>query len=59
MDKSICADLCDIADTLSTYMHDVPAGPQREKLAELVQRLDGVIDRTVGITGLHLTMEED
>jgi hypothetical protein len=49
MHKSIFADLCDIADTLSTYTHDFPAGPHREKLAELVERLDAVIDRTVGV----------
>jgi hypothetical protein len=49
MPASIFADLCDIADTLSTYTHDFPAGPQRDKFEDLVQRLDAVIERTVGV----------
>lgn len=54
MKKSIFADLCDIADTLSTYTHDFPAGPQRDKLTDLVEQLDAVIDRTVGITEIEI-----
>jgi hypothetical protein len=58
MKKSIFADLCDIADALTTYTQDCPAGPQRDTLDDLVQRLDAVIDRTIGVSEIELTAEE-
>jgi len=54
MKKSIFADLCDIADTLATYTHDFPAGPQRDKFEDLVRLLDGVIDRTIGVSEIEI-----
>jgi hypothetical protein len=58
MTKSIFADLTDIADTLSSYTHDFPPGPQRDKLEDLVHRLDAVIDRTIGLEQADVPADE-
>jgi hypothetical protein len=49
MKPSIFSVLCDLADDLQRTARDLDAGPQRDRLEDLVQRLDAVIDRTVGV----------
>jgi hypothetical protein len=50
MKASIFDALCNVVDDFEHYVHDLPSGPQRDQLEDLVRRLDGVIDRTVGLT---------
>jgi hypothetical protein len=50
MQPSIFATLCDVVDEFDCYVRDLESGPQRDKLEDLVRRLDAVIDRTVGVT---------
>jgi hypothetical protein len=60
MPTSIFADLCDAVDDLAAYTRDLPAGPQRDQLEDLVRQLDAVIDRTVGVVEvLQPTPEEE
>jgi hypothetical protein len=49
MESSIFVTLCDLTDELDRAVRDLPSGPIRDRLEDLVQRLDGVIDRTVGV----------
>jgi hypothetical protein len=53
MRPSIFATLCDLADELCRYARDLPASPARDRLEGLVQRLDAVIDRTVGVVEVY------
>jgi uncharacterized protein YbjT (DUF2867 family) len=53
MIPSIFATLCDVADALDRSIRDLPAGPERDTLADLGRRLDAVIDRLVGVPEVH------
>jgi hypothetical protein len=58
MHASIFSTLCDIVDDLQHYVRALNAGPTRDHLEDLVQRLDVVIDRTVGVVEMHTTSGE-
>jgi hypothetical protein len=49
MHASIFATLCDLTDELDRAVRDLPSGPTRDRFEDLVQRLDALIDRTVGV----------
>jgi hypothetical protein len=49
MESSIFATLCDLADDFERTVRDLPSGPIRDRLEDLVQRFDAVIDRTIGV----------
>jgi hypothetical protein len=59
MPTSIYTDLCTVADALAAYARDLPAGPQRDRLEDLVRQLDAVIDRPVGVTEAFQPHEEE
>jgi hypothetical protein len=49
MHASIFATLCDLTDELDRVVRDLPSGPTHDRFEDLVQRLDALIDRTVGV----------
>jgi len=58
MQASIFSTLCDITDDLSGYVRDLPSGPERDQLEDLARRLDGVIERTVGVVEVSADTED-
>jgi len=58
MQASIFSTLCDITDDFSRYVRDLPSGPERDQLEDLARRLDGVIERTVGVVEVSADTEE-
>jgi hypothetical protein len=50
MSKSLFVTLSDIVDELEHCIRELDSSPYRDRLEDIVRRLDSVIDRTVGIT---------
>ena len=59
MQQSLFLTLCDICDEFDTYVRDLEPGAVRDHLESLVQRLDDVIDRTIGVECPAAPAEED
>lgn len=53
MTTSIFSTLCDIADGFDRVVRDLESGPLRDTLEGLLNRLDEVIDRPVGLEDGH------
>jgi hypothetical protein len=49
MALTIFATLCDICNDLDRAVNNLKPGAPRERLEELVKRLDAAIDRTIGL----------
>jgi len=49
MQQYIFSQLCDICDEFDTYVRDLEPGPVRDHLSDLVQRLDDVTEKTIGL----------
>jgi hypothetical protein len=50
--------LCAINDDVAGIAMRMEPGPEKDRLESLVQRLDAVIDRTIGVTEVELHAEE-
>jgi hypothetical protein len=59
MTASIFADLCDVTDALSRYTRDLASGPERDRLEDIIQRLDTVIERTVGVSDVFQPQQDE
>ena len=59
MEESIFSTLCDLADELSRLERAMEPGTITDRLQAIVERLDAVIDRTVGIEPCMPTHEEE
>lgn len=58
MEPSIFSTLCDLADAFDRLQRDLEPGPVADRLRDLVERLDAVIDRTVGVLEVHLPADQ-
>lgn len=50
---SLFTTLCDICDELERTVRELDSGPYRDRLEDIVKRLDAATDRTIGLDVSH------